>query len=165
RAEHLFALEQALALYDTCQEKVVACDRKIEATLKRIEAQSAKPVGELPPARTTTRQPNAVDFDVRTALHAVLGVDLTQIHGLGPYLALKLVGECGTDLSAWPSAKHFTSWLGLAPSTKRPGGKVPSALTRRSGNRAASLLRLAAVTVGRTETALGAFFRRLSGRV
>jgi hypothetical protein len=106
-----------------------------------------------------------LDFDVRTALHAVLGVDLTQIHGLGPYLALKLVGECGTDLSAWPSAKHFTSWLGLAPSNKISGGKVLSSRTRRSGNRAASLLRLAAVTVGRTDTALGAFFRRLSGRV
>ena len=165
RAEHLFALEQALALYDACQEKVTDCDRKIEATLKRIEAQSAKPVGKPPPARSTKRQPNALDFDVRTALHAVLGVDLTQIHGLGPYLALKLVGECGTDLSAWPSAKHFTSWLGLAPSNKISGGKVLSSRTRRSGNRAASLLRLAAVTVGRTDTALGAFFRRLSGRV
>lgn len=165
RAEHLFALEQALALYDACQEKVTDCDRKIEATLKRIEAQSAKPVGKPPPARSTKRQPNALDFDVRSALHAVLGVDLTQIHGLGPYLALKLVGECGTDLSAWPSAKHFTSWLGLAPSNKISGGKVLSSRTRRSGNRAASLLRLAAGTVGRTDTALGAFFRRLSGRV
>ena len=95
----------------------------------------------------------------------MLGVDLTQIHGLGPYLALKLVGECGTDLSAWPSAKHFTSWLGLAPSNKISGGKVLSSRTRCSSNRAASLLRLAAVTVGRTDTALGAFFRRLSGRV
>ena len=123
RAEHLFALEQALALYDTCQEKVVACDKKIEATLKRIEAQSAKPVGELPPARRTTRQPNAVDFDVRTALHAVLGVDLTQIHGLGPYLALKLVGECGTDLSAWP-ALHLLAWPGAEQQDLRRKGPV-----------------------------------------
>jgi transposase len=92
-------------------------------------------------------------------------VDLTQIHGLGPYLALKLVGECGTDLSSWPSVKHFTSWLCLAPSNKISGGKVLSTKTRRSSNRAAALLRLAAVTVGRTETALGAFYRRLSGRV
>jgi transposase len=104
-------------------------------------------------------------FPAREALHRILGVDLTQIHGLGPYLALKLVGECGTDLSAWPSAKHFTSWLCLAPSNKISGGKVLSARTRRSSNRAAALLRLAAVTVGRTETALGAFYRRLAGRV
>jgi len=104
-------------------------------------------------------------FAARDALYAVLGIDLTQIHGLGPYLALKLVGECGTDLSAWPSAKHFTSWLSLAPRNKISGGKILSSATRRSNNRAASLLRLAAVTVGRTETALGAFFRRLSARI
>lgn len=78
--------------------------------------------------------------------------------------AEKLVGECGTDLSAWPDAKHFTSWLCLAPSSKVSGGKVLSTKTRRSGSRAAALLRLAAVTVGRTETALGAFYRRLSAR-
>lgn len=95
----------------------------------------------------------------------MLGCDLTQIHGIGPYLALKLVAECGTDLSAWPNAKHFTSWLCLAPSNKIAGGKVLSARTRRSASRAAALLRLVAVTVGRTETALGAFYRRLSTRV
>jgi transposase len=61
--------------------------------------------------------------------------------------------------------QHFTSWLGLAPHNKISGGKVLSSRTRRSGNRAASLLRLAAVTVGRTDTALGAFYRRLSARV
>jgi transposase len=64
-----------------------------------------------------------------------------------------------------PSAKHFTSWLSLAPRNKISGGKILSSATRRSNNRAASLLRLAAVTVGRTETALGAFFRRLSARI
>jgi transposase len=90
---------------------------------------------------------------------------LTRIDGIGPYLALKLVSECGDDLSAWPSAEHFTSWLCLAPSNKISGGKVLSSRTRRSGSRAASLLRLAAVAIGRTETALGAFYRRLSARV
>ena len=94
------------------------------------------------------------------ALFALLGVDLTQIHGLGPYVALKLVSECGTDMTKWPSAKHFTSWLCLAPGNKISGGKVLSSRTRRSSNRAASLLRLAATAVGRTDTALGAFYRR-----
>ena len=86
-------------------------------------------------------------------------------YGIGPYLSLKLAAECGDDLSAWPSAKHFTSWLGLAPSNKISGGKVLSSRTRRCGNRASALLRLAAVTVGRTDTALGAFYRRLSARI
>jgi len=107
---------------------------------------------------------NTPSFDVRAALYGVLGVDLTQIHGLGPSLALKLIGECGTDLRAWPSAKHFTSWLCLAPGNKISGGKVLSSRTRRSSSRAAALLRLAATTIGRTDTALGAFYRRLAAR-
>lgn len=84
---------------------------------------------------------------------------------MGPYLALKLIAECGTDMTRWPTAKHFTSWLTLAPGSKISGGKVLSAKTRPSSNRAAALLRLAAVTIGRTDTALGAFYRRLSARV
>ncbi|WP_247491442.1 IS110 family transposase [Bradyrhizobium sp. 17] len=79
---------------------------------------------------------------------------------MGPSLALKLIGECGTDLKAGPSAKHFTSWLCLAPGNKISGGKVLSSRTRRSSSRAAALLRLAATTVGRSDTALGAFYRR-----
>ena len=102
---------------------------------------------------------------MRKALFALLGVDLTQIHGLGPYVAVELVSECGTDMTKWPSAKHFTSWLSLAPGNKISGDKVLSSHTRRSSNRAASLLRLAATTVGRTDTALGAFYRRLAARV
>lgn len=163
--EHLYALTQALELYDAYQSKVAGCDGRIEAVLTRLRQAAATPVGRLPPARHRTRTANAPAFDVRGALHALLGVDLTQIHGLGPSLALKLVGECGTNLEAWPSAKHFTSWLCLAPSNKISGGKVLATGTRRSGSRAAALLRLAAVTVGRTETALGAFYRRLSARI
>src|SRR6478752_6191842 len=74
------------------------------------------------------------------------------------------MGECGTDLSAWPTAKHFTSWLCLAPGNKISGGKILSSRTRRSSSRATALLRLAATTVGRSDTALGAFYRRLALR-
>ena len=85
---------------------------------------------------------------------------LQRLHSYG--LALKLIGECGTYLSAWPGAKHFTSWLCLAPGNKISGGKLLSLKTRRSSSRAAALLRLAAVTLGRGDTALGAFYRRIS---
>lgn len=165
REEHVFALTQAVELYDAYQAKVALCDGRIEAVLKRLRQASPSPAGKPPPVRTPKKQSNALSFDARAALHGLLGCDLTRIHGLGPYLALKLVGECGTNLSAWPNAKHFTSWLCLAPSNKISGGKVLSSRTRRSGSRAAALLRLAAVAVGRSETALGAFYRRLSGRV
>ena len=90
--------------------------------------------------RIKTKQINTPTFDVTTALFGVLGVDLTEIHGLGPSLALMLVGECGTGLRAWPSAKHFTPWLCLAPGNKISGGKVLSSRTLRSSSRAAALL-------------------------
>jgi len=164
RDEHVFALGQALELYDAYQAKLTDCDVQIEAVLRRLR-NAANPAGPLPAPRHRDNTANAPTFDARAALHAVLGVDLTQIHGLGASLALKLIGECGTDLTAWPDAKHFTSWLCLAPANKISGGKILSRRTRRSGSRAAALLRLAAVTVGRTQTALGAFYRRLSARL
>lgn len=168
RPEHLFALEQALALYEVYHEKASACDVRIEAVLRLLTLDRGRSGSEpVPPPRRRRRadQANALTFDARLALFRLLGKDITMIDGLGPYLSLKLIAECGDDLSSWPSAKHFTSWLGLAPSNKISGGKVLSSRTRRSGGRAAALLRLAAVTVGRGDTALGAFYRRLSARI
>jgi transposase len=163
--EHVFALTQALALYDFYQARVDDCDAKIQEVLAVLTADKATPCAPLPKARHRTAQPNAMSFDVRPVLYQLAGVDLTQIHGLGPYLALRLIGECGTDMTRWPSAKHFTSWLTLSPGCKISGGKVLSAHTRKTTNRVAAHLRLAAVTVGRTDTALGAFYRRLSARI
>ncbi|MEO8219097.1 MAG: IS110 family transposase [Acidobacteriota bacterium] len=170
RPEHVFALKQAVELYDCYQDRVANCDIEIEHALTRLREGSDSTMirlttAPLPPPRNKTKQPNALKFDVRGALHALIGVDLTQIHGLGPYLALKLIGECGMDMSRWPTAKNFTSWLALAPGNKISGGKVLSSKTRRSSSRSAALLRLAAVTVGKTDTALGAFYRRLGARV
>ena len=164
RPEHVFALEHALSLYEAYQERIAACARQIEAALAPLTAPEP-PAEPLPPPTSKTRQKNTLAFDVRAALYGIVGVDLTQIHGLGSALALKLVAECGTDLSAWPTAKHFVSWLCLAPGNKISGGKLLSARTRRTSNRATSLLRLAAVTVGKTDSALGAFYRRLAMRV
>src|SRR5258705_13066038 len=165
RTEHLFALDQSLSLYDAYHEKASACDVRIEAVLKELSIHRGRDHGSTPPAsrrRNRTDQANALAFDVRAALFGLLGKDVTTIDGLGPYLSLNLIAECGDDLSSWPSAKHFTSWLGLAPSNKVSGGKTLSSRTRRAGGRAAALLRLAAVTVGRTATPLVAFYRRLS---
>jgi transposase len=114
RDEHIFALTQSLELYDTYQAKMLDCDRKLESLIAALTDKGAKPVGKISRPRVKTKQVNAPSFDVRTALYGVLDIDLTEIHGLGPSLALKLIGECGTDLRAWPTAKHFTSWLCLA---------------------------------------------------
>lgn len=161
--EHLFALRHALELYDCYQAKVAECDQAIEAILQTLHQDHGEE--QLPPARHRTRQANEPKFNVRAALFGVLGTDLTQVHGLGAHTALKLVGECGTDMTRWPTVKHFTSWLTLSPGSKKSGGKVLSSKTRSSSSRAAKLLRLAAVNVGKTNTALGAFYRRLAARI
>jgi transposase len=163
--EHVFALTQSLALYDFYQSRVDECDVQIEQALTRLKADKSEPEQPLPKARHRTKQPNAINFDVRTVLYQLVGTDLTQIHGIGPFLALRLIAECGTDLSKWRTAKHFTSWLTLSPGCKISGGKVLSAHSRKSNNRLTVHLRLAAVTVGRTNTALGAFYRRLAARI
>src|SRR5258708_13101150 len=104
-------------------------DRKLEALIAAMSDKGEKPVGKLSRPRVKTKQVNTPSFDVRAALYGVLGVDLTEIHGLGPSLALKLIGECGTDLRAWPTAKHFTPGLCLAPLTQISCDKCLPSLT------------------------------------
>lgn len=164
RPEHVFALRQSLELFDFYQVKIAECDQEVEAILKTLNQGRATPRKLIPTVRHSGGR-NEPTFDVRIALYRLLGGDLTQIHGLGAYTVLRLVAECGDDMRKWPTAKHFTSWLTLAPGNKISGGRVLSSKTRRSSNRAAVLLRIAAVNVGRTQTALGAFYRRLAARV
>src|SRR5437870_6117802 len=163
RPEHVFALRQALELYDFHQAKIAECDTEIEAVLHTLNEARATPEQPLPTVRHAKGR-NEPDFDARPALYTLLGGDLTQIHGFGPYTVLRLVAECGDDMRKWPSEKHFTSWLSLAPGNKISGGRLLSSKTRRSSNRASALLRIAAVNIGRTQTALGAFYRRLAAR-
>jgi transposase len=165
RDEHVFALKQAVELYEFYQGRIAECDREIEQALARLNQKKACPDTALPKARHRKKQHNEPDFAVREALYAHTGVDLTQIHGFGPYTALRLIGECGADMSKWPTEKHFVSWLSLSPKNKISGGKVLSSRTGRSRNRASTLLRIAAVNVGKTDTAIGAFYRRLAARV
>jgi hypothetical protein len=134
-----------------------ANDDQIETSLLQLSTGIEEPEGVLPSARHRTKQPNQLSFDVRPLLWKITGADLTQIHGFGPYLALKFIAECGTDMNRWPDASHFTSWLCLSPGNKISGGKVLSSKTRRSSSRIAAALRLAATTIGRSDTALGAF--------
>jgi len=164
RPEHVFALRHAVELYDVHQTKIAECDTEIETILRTLTAERVTPETPLPAERHAKAR-NEPTFDARPALYTLLGADLTQIHGFGPYTVLRLVAECGDDMSKWPTAKHFTSWLSLAPGNKVSGGRLLSSKTRRSTNRAAVLLRIAAVNVGRTQTALGAFYRRLAARI
>ena len=139
REEHIFELTQALELYRTYQDKIAQCDREIERQLGRFEDRSN---GEPPAGDAGKRsQGNAPRFDLRNHLHRMTGVDLTRIDGVDAFTALKVVGEIGTDMTRWPSAKHFASWLGLSPNNRITGGKVISSRTKANANRAAAALR------------------------
>ena len=158
RAEQLFVLQQTVALFDTCQNQIAQCDQTIAAHLQTLTAPLEAPAPPLPAARRRRKTPkdNDLRFDARTPLfHLTRGVDLTQIDGLGAHTALKLVAEIGTDMTRWPTADHFTSWLTLAPKNKITGGRLISSRTLPSANRAAAILRMAAMTLGRSRTALG----------
>jgi transposase len=166
RPEHVFILQQNLALFDSVQQQITACDAAVEAHLETLVARATPPTTPLPAKRgRSARSDNEPRIELRAPLHQVTGVDLSQIDGIGPYTALRLIAEIGTDMSRWATANHFTSWLTLAPQNKISGGRLLSSRTQPSANRAAALLRMAAMSVGRTQTALGAFYRRLGYRV
>jgi len=160
REEHLFVLTQALAMYDDIGRHLAECDTKLDALLDARIATKVD-VGKMPRAGSKAR----VEHDIRQRLANWAGVDLTRINGLGVTVVMKLLSEIGPDVSRFASVKHFCSWLGLCPGTKISGGKVLSSGTKRSANRARQALKLAAQALNRSDSALGAFYRRLCSRM
>jgi transposase len=189
RAEHLFVLSQSLQAYRFYQARIEECDREIEPLLEKlaleVEAASAKlELGALKPASAKDgamtpelsneskpgcglkakrkRKPiaNEPKIDLAGLLERICGIDLTKVVGLNVLNVLLIVSEIGVDMSKWRSPKAFCSWLGLCPGNKISGGKVLDSRTRQVVNRVADALRLAAQSVGRTETCLGIFYRR-----
>jgi transposase len=163
RPEHLFALQQAVELYDTYREKIVACDREVERCLQRfdIRAGSTSP-GAAPARRKNRHQPG---FDLHGHLCRITGVDFTRIDGLDVLSVQTILAEVGLEPSPFPSAKHFCSWLGLCPNNRITGGRVKSSQTQKNANRAATAFRLGAQSLARSDTALGAFYRRMRSRL
>jgi len=162
REEHLFALRQAVDLYETYLAKIADCD---EAIVKQLEQQpDATNDGPPPDQRIPARDRLRNDVDIHTLLFKKTGVDLFAIPGLAADTLLVLASEVGFDMSPWKTEKHFASWLGLCPGTKKSGGKVLAAKTKRNPNRAAQAFRMAASSLYRSQTALGAFYRRIKSR-
>jgi len=163
RTEHLFALQQAVALYDFYHQQLALCDRQIKAHLETFADKSA---GQpLPPKARRHKKTNEPRFDARTPLYRLAGVDLTTIEGIEENTALIILSEIGTDMHRWPSVKHFWSWLGLCPQHQISGGKVLSRRVRPGAHRVTVALRLAARTLHHSQSALGAFFRRMKARL
>ena len=165
--EHVFALKQALALYDFYTAQIEECDaevaRQYAAIRPTFPGSDDRP--PLPPnPKPRSRSKNDPGEEVRQELYRLTGVDLTAIDGLGASTAQTIMSEIGTDMSRWRTVKHFCSWLGLAPHNDITGGKVIRSRTLKNQNRAAQALRIAAQAVGKSDTALGAFYRRMKAR-
>jgi transposase len=161
RAEHLFALKQALDAFDFCGTQLAECDAQVQAQLQALHVREDEPAQ----GKKRGRARNAPKFDLRTQLFQMCGVDLTRIDGIDVTTALVVVSEVGADMCKFPSDKHFASWLGLCPGTKITGGKVMSGKTKRCANRAAQALRLAAAALRSSQSALGAYYRRMCARM
>ncbi len=167
RAEHLFVLRQNFAAFEFYQRQIAECDKAIESQLSSLAESCQPPAQELPAARPRCKpSKNEPRVELRAPLHRITGgSDLSQIDGIGPYGALQLIAEIGTDMSRWRTEKHFTAWLTLAPNNKVSGGRLLSSKTPPSANRAAAVLRRAAMSLTRSATALGAYYQRLAYRL
>jgi len=168
RPEHLFALKQALALYDFYTAQVCECDGEIERQFSVMKPRHDQ--DDLPPLEVTDKRDshskNAPSYDARTLLYHLVGVDLVAITGLNESTIQTALTETGTDMSKWRTEKHFCSWLRLAPHHDISGGKVLRSRTLKTRNRAAQAFRLAAQAVSRSpDSAFGAYYRRMRARL
>jgi transposase len=166
RREHLFTLRQSVAAYRHYQQLLAACDGEMEQMLDEFSdgAGPDRPALEPPKDRHKPRR-NEMRFDLRGHLYRIFGVDLTRIPGVNALTAHTVLTEAGRDLSAFPNAAAFASWMGLCPDNRVSGGKVLSAHTRKVKNRLAKALRLSAQSLFRSRSWLGQFFRRMRAKL
>ena len=167
RSEHLFVLQTAFELHQTYETKIQSCDEQLIAQMAQLPTHAnveAQPLGARPAGRAASRD-KVAGKDMRVELHRWTGADLTAVEGIGVLTAEVILSEIGTDMNRWRTEKHFTSWLGLCPDHRISGGKVLSRHTRHVVNRVADALRMAAMTLQHSQTAVGAFYRRMRGKL
>jgi transposase len=161
--EHIFSLRQAVDLYDFYNQQIAACDAELEQHYAVFAPQVDVLTQPLPP-KPPNRRKHEPNYDLRTCLYQMVGVDLTDVNGLDVVLIQQILAEIGTDMHKWPSDKHFTSWLRLAPNNQISGGKVLRSNTKPTKSRANQAFRMAAQAVRHCDCALGAFYRRIKAR-
>ncbi len=160
RDEHVFALKQALELFDFYAKQVADCDALMEQQMVALHQHD-----RLPGKARKTSHRNKPKFDLRTRLYQMCGVDLTRIDGIDVCTAMTVLSEVGVDMSKFPTAKHFAAWLGLCPGTKISGGKVLGSKTQKCANKTAQALRQAASCLKNSQSALGAYYRRMCAKM
>lgn len=167
-AAQILVIQQRLALYREHQKQIDGCDLQIEKLLQTFAPKADPEQQPLPVDRKAKqRRPNKTgdpSFDMRTEAYKLFGVDLTQVPGL-MNLPFRLFSELGRDMSRWPTAAHFASWLGLCPDNEISGGKVLWRGVRNTANRAATMFRLAAHSLHHDKTSMGDYLRRMKARL
>jgi transposase len=169
KAEQLFVLQQALVIYDVYTAQIAVCDQQIIDMLTAMESRGTPhaPLPDLPPRKDgsrTKRAKNTPAPATRAQFARLVGVDLVAVMGFAASSVQTIITEIGTDMSRFPTVKHFCSWLGLAPHNDISGGKVLRSRTRKVVNRAAQAFRQAAQAVSRSDSAFGAFYRAMRAR-
>jgi len=165
RLEHLFVLKQALAQYDFYQQQIQECDAELEALYASLASQEQDNQEAAPPKPKRSKpRKNQPHFDLATSLYHVVGIDLTAVDGIDALTAQTIISEIGLDMSKWPSVKHFASWLGLAPHNDKSGGKILRSRTKKTQNQANTAFRIAAQSLSRSQSASGAFYRRMRAK-
>ena len=167
KAEHVFALQQALQAYDFYQRQIKVCNIEIEQCYQTLGPGSGDDADDEPllPAKRNSHSKNAPDFDLRRYLYHWAGVDLVAIDGFNVLTVHQILSEIGVDMSPWPTEKHFCSWLGVCPHNDKTGGKVIKSRTKKTQNRAAAALRMAAQSLSRSKSTLGAYHRRMRAKL
>ena len=166
RPELLLVLRQQVELYRTYQEKIVDCDEQLRRHWESLGGSvdlKAQPLGPRPRGKRASR--NAPAFDLRSELYRITGIDWSPVNGLDVRTAQTVISEAGPDREAFASEKHFTSWLGLCPTHEPSGGKVLKRRTRKVVNRASTAFRGTASSLLRSQSYLGAQYRRLRTRL
>ncbi len=168
REEHLFVLKQALALFDFYTQQILECDQEIERmyALTRTD-ESTEELSPLPKRKRNSHSKNQFHETekIRGHLKRISGVDISLVDGMGVSLAQTVILECGTDMTKFPTEKHFGSWLGLAPKHDISGNKVLQNKTLKTKNRAGQAFRMAAQSVKQADCAFGVLYRRLRARL
>ncbi len=164
KEEHIFALRQAVEAWEFYQGQIIGCDQRIAILLSEMAA--LKP--EVPPEKLTPvaeRKKLHKNSPQITGLYETLvricgGTDATRLPTVTDYTIYQLISEIGTDMSRWPTRKHFTSWLGLAPGSRQSGKRRRS--QKRFRGRAGQIFCLAAASLPCSKhLALGGFYRRI----
>jgi transposase len=163
----LFILQQALEIFDYYTEKLAVCDAELERQYQAMESRGEKdaPLPNLPRAKPGSKSKNEPNFNVRAQMARILGVDLVAVMGLSASSVQTIISEIGTDMTKFPTVKHFCSWVGLAPRNDISGGKVLRSRTMKVHSRANQAFRAAAASVGRSDSAVGAYYRAMRARL